>query len=82
MAYSYTEKKRIRKDFSRNKRVLEVPYLLAIQLDSYRSFLNLENLSFYSGSYCLALFYPYLRRAIINAATVLTNGTSLKEKAF
>ena len=44
MAYSYTEKKRIRKDFSRNKKVLEVPYLLAIQLDSYRSFLNLENI--------------------------------------
>ena len=44
MAYSYTEKKRIRKDFSRNKRVIEVPYLLAIQLDSYRSFLNVENI--------------------------------------
>jgi len=44
MAYSYTEKKRIRKDFSLNKKVLEVPYLLAIQLDSYRSFLNLENI--------------------------------------
>ncbi len=40
MAYSYTEKKRIRKDFGLNKRVLDVPYLLAIQLDSYRSFLN------------------------------------------
>jgi len=44
MAYSYTEKKRIRKDFSLNKKVLEVPYLLAIQLDSYRSFLNLEDI--------------------------------------
>jgi len=43
MAYSYTEKKRIRKDFGLNKRVLDVPYLLAIQLDSYRSFLNQEN---------------------------------------
>jgi DNA-directed RNA polymerase subunit beta len=44
MAYSYTEKKRIRKDFSLNKKVLEVPYLLAIQLDSYRSFLNESNI--------------------------------------
>jgi DNA-directed RNA polymerase subunit beta len=44
MAYSYTEKKRIRKDFGLNKRVLDVPYLLAIQLDSYRSFLNEENI--------------------------------------
>ncbi len=44
MAYSYTEKKRIRKDFGLNKRVLDVPYLLAIQLDSYRSFLNKDNI--------------------------------------
>ena len=44
MAYSYTEKKRIRKDFGLNKRVLDVPYLLAIQLDSYRSFLNKEDI--------------------------------------
>ena len=38
MAYSYTEKKRIRKDFGKLPDVMEVPYLLAIQLDSYRKF--------------------------------------------
>jgi len=38
MAYSYTEKKRIRKDFSKLKQVMELPPLLAIQLDSYRDF--------------------------------------------
>jgi DNA-directed RNA polymerase subunit beta len=38
MAYSYTEKKRIRKDFGTLPRVMDVPYLLAIQLDSYRKF--------------------------------------------
>ena len=38
MAYSYTEKKRIRKDFGRLPDVMEVPYLLAIQLDSYRKY--------------------------------------------
>ena len=38
MAYSYTEKKRIRKDFGTLPEVMEVPYLLAIQLDSYRKF--------------------------------------------
>ena len=38
MAYSYTEKKRIRKDFGKLPQVMELPYLLAIQLDSYRSF--------------------------------------------
>ena len=40
MAYSYTEKKRIRKDFSKLPHVMDVPYLLAIQLDSYRNFLQ------------------------------------------
>ncbi len=38
MAYSYTEKKRIRKDFGKLPQPLDVPYLLAIQLDSYRKF--------------------------------------------
>ncbi|HQU17171.1 MAG TPA: DNA-directed RNA polymerase subunit beta [Gammaproteobacteria bacterium] len=40
MAYSFTEKKRIRKDFGKRPRILEVPYLLATQLDSYRQFLQ------------------------------------------
>jgi DNA-directed RNA polymerase, beta subunit/140 kD subunit len=40
MAYSYTAKKRIRKDFGMLPSVMEVPQLLAIQLDSYREFLN------------------------------------------
>ncbi|MEJ2633006.1 MAG: DNA-directed RNA polymerase subunit beta [Acidihalobacter sp.] len=42
MAYSYTEKKRIRKDFGKQPQILEVPYLLATQLDSYRQFLQLD----------------------------------------
>ncbi len=40
MAYSFTEKKRIRKDFGKRSSILEVPYLLAIQVDSYRKFLQ------------------------------------------
>ncbi|MGH8220958.1 MAG: DNA-directed RNA polymerase subunit beta, partial [Steroidobacteraceae bacterium] len=40
MAYSFTEKKRIRKNFGKQPSILEVPYLLAIQLDSYRTFLQ------------------------------------------
>ena len=36
MAYSFTEKKRIRKDFGKKPDVLEVPYLLEIQLESYK----------------------------------------------
>ena len=38
MTYTYTEKKRIRKDFGTMPKVMDVPYLLAIQLDSYRKF--------------------------------------------
>jgi DNA-directed RNA polymerase subunit beta len=38
MSYSYTEKKRIRKNFGTMPKVMDVPYLLAIQLDSYRKF--------------------------------------------
>ena len=40
MAYSFTEKKRIRKDFGKRTSILEVPYLLQTQLDSYRNFLQ------------------------------------------
>src|SRR5215208_11115 len=42
MAYSYTEKKRIRKDFGKRPQILEVPYMLDIQLASYRQFLQTE----------------------------------------
>ena len=42
MAYSFTEKKRIRKNFGKQATVLDTPYLLAIQLDSYRSFLQAD----------------------------------------
>src|SRR5690625_4584838 len=40
MAYSFTEKKRVRKNFGKLPQVMEVPYLLAIQLSSYSSFLQ------------------------------------------
>ena len=42
MAYSFTEKKRIRKDFGKRPSILGVPYLLSIQLDSYRKFLQAD----------------------------------------
>ena len=42
MAYSFTEKKCIRKDFSKRATILDVPYLLATQLISYRHFLQLD----------------------------------------
>ncbi|MGD8941446.1 MAG: DNA-directed RNA polymerase subunit beta, partial [Gammaproteobacteria bacterium] len=42
MTYSFTEKKRIRKDFGKFPSVMDVPYLLAIQVDSYRKFLQAD----------------------------------------
>ncbi len=44
MAYSFTEKKRIRKNFGRLPTIMQVPYLLAIQVESYKKFLQLERL--------------------------------------
>ena len=40
MTYSYTEKKRIRKSFAKRASVLDVPFLLATQLESYTQFLQ------------------------------------------
>lgn len=40
MVYSYTEKKRIRKDFGKRPQVLDIPYLLSIQLDSFQKFIE------------------------------------------
>ena len=40
MAYSFTEKKRIRNNFGKSTEVLDVPYLLATQINSYASFLQ------------------------------------------
>ena len=42
MAYSFTEKKRIRKDFGKRPTILDVPYLLEIQLKSYHKFLQVN----------------------------------------
>ncbi|MFA7593478.1 MAG: DNA-directed RNA polymerase subunit beta [Thiohalobacteraceae bacterium] len=42
MGYSFTEKKRIRKDFGKRPSILEVPFLLATQIESYRGFLQLD----------------------------------------
>jgi DNA-directed RNA polymerase subunit beta len=42
MAYSFTEKKRIRKSFAKRASVLQVPFLLATQIDSYAQFLQAE----------------------------------------
>jgi DNA-directed RNA polymerase subunit beta len=43
MAYSFTEKKRIRKNFGKRPGILEVPFLLATQIDSYKYFLQADS---------------------------------------
>ncbi|GAB2930775.1 DNA-directed RNA polymerase subunit beta [Rheinheimera gaetbuli] len=40
MTYSYSEKKRIRKDFGKRPEVLDVPYLLSIQIESFGKFIE------------------------------------------
>ena len=40
MAYSFTEKKSIRKDFGKRPSILDVPFLLETQLTSYNNFLQ------------------------------------------
>ena len=42
MSYSFTEKKRIRKDFGKQGSILEVPYLLETQIRSYQEYLQLD----------------------------------------
>ena len=43
MEYTYTEKKRIRKNFGKRKQVIDIPPMLDIQTDSYVGFLNTSN---------------------------------------
>ena len=40
--YSFTEKKRIRKNFGKQATIMEAPYLLATQIESYHRFLQAD----------------------------------------
>ena len=42
MAYSYTEKKRVRKNFGKLPSAMDIPYLLSIQVDSYKQFTQVD----------------------------------------
>ncbi|MFV0680419.1 DNA-directed RNA polymerase subunit beta [Ottowia sp.] len=42
MAYTFTERKRIRKSFGTRESVLEIPYLLQMQKDAYTAFLQAD----------------------------------------
>ena len=42
MAYSYTEKRRIRKDFGKRSSIMEIPYLVATQIESFARFIQVD----------------------------------------
>ena len=50
MIYSFTEKKRIRKEFGKLPGVMDTPYLLQIQLDSYSKYLQADTNPAASGA--------------------------------
>lgn len=58
MVYSYTEKKRIRKDFGKLPQVLDVPYLLSIQIDSFKKFIEKDTEGQYGLEAALRSVFP------------------------
>lgn len=42
MNYSFSEKKRVRRNFGKRDSILDFPYLLAIQIDSYNKFIQAD----------------------------------------
>ncbi len=80
MVYSYTEKKRIRKDFGKRPQVLDVPYLLSIQLDSFQKFIEQDP----EGQYGLKLLsVPYSRfRATAVIPSCNTSATALANRCL
>ena len=68
MVYSFTEKKRIRKDFGKHAQVMEIPYLLSIQVDSYKQFLESDPNGEYGLGQEVTLLvgrYPSLRTNLV-----------------
>lgn len=58
MVYSYTEKKRIRKDFGKRPQVLDIPYLLSIQLDSFQKFIEQDTEGQYGLEAAFCSIFP------------------------
>ncbi len=60
MVYSYYERKRIRKNFSKIPKILDIPYLLSIQIDSYNNFLYGLNSNFSGLDLSFKSVFPIL----------------------
>src|SRR5690606_11789534 len=58
MGYTFTEKKRIRKDFGSSTAALDVPYLLDTQIKSFNAFLGENDLGLNGLSYALNSIFP------------------------
>ena len=84
MAYSFTEKKRIRKDFRKLVETMEVPFLLSTQIDSYRQFLQADTPPHQrQGSGLHGAFQSVFPMASYNGAAALEYvGYRLDEPAF
>ena len=84
MPYSFTEKKRIRKDFGRLDEPLEFPNLLAIQTESYKKFLQadtpIEEREVVGLEAAFRSVFPIT--AINQAASLQFIGYELEEPAF
>ena len=70
--YTFTEKKRIRKSFAKRASVLQVPFLLETQLDSYRAFLQERHAPAWSAR--TKACRPRSRRSSRSPATRATPG--------
>ncbi len=82
MTFSYTEKKRIRKNFGKLSKALDIPYLLAIQLNSYRTFLEGKNGGHESSGLDQAFSSVFPISSYSGAATLEYVSYTLGEPAF
>lgn len=80
MVYSYTEKKRIRKDFGKRPQVLDVPYLLSSSLTRFR---NLSSKILKGSMVWKLLSVPYSRfRATAVIPSCNTSATALANRCL
>ncbi len=89
MVYSYTEKKRIRKDFGKRPQVLDVPYLLKFWmylisfLSSLTRFRNLSSKILKGSMVWKLLSVPYSRfRATAVIPSCNTSATALANRCL
>ncbi|WP_343189971.1 DNA-directed RNA polymerase subunit beta [Buchnera aphidicola] len=58
MVFTYTEKKRIRKNFSKRPKILEIPYLLSVQINSFKKFIKKDKKNIYGLESAFKSVFP------------------------